>query len=228
MRTPRPRPGRPRWLRLPRRTARLRLTVLYGGAVFLACGATVLAVTYLLYGQLGNATLRAQPVVHLHKHGRVIPIAIVQPAVTIRMTGLGQLSLDRQQLLIASGIALAVIAVAAAAIGWLIAGQVLRPLSTITAAARRISASSLHERLALHGPDDELKELADTLDGLFARLETSFDAQRRPAPGEAVSQSSLPEQNCLSRRCSTANRPATRSQPIWRACGGHRVPVCTS
>ena len=55
----------------------------------------------------------------------------------------------------------------------------LRPLSTITAAARRISASSLHERLALHGPDDELKELADTLDSLFARLEASFDAQRR-------------------------------------------------
>ena len=49
MRTPRPRPGRPRWLRLPRRTARLRLTVLYGGA-FLACGAAVLVLTYLLFG----------------------------------------------------------------------------------------------------------------------------------------------------------------------------------
>jgi signal transduction histidine kinase len=56
---------------------------------------------------------------------------------------------------------------------------VLRPLRTITAAARRISASSLNERLALQGPDDELKELADTLDNLFARLEASFDAQRR-------------------------------------------------
>ncbi len=179
MRTPRPRAGRPRWLRLPRRTARLRLTVRYGGAVFVACGATVLAVTYLLYGQLGNAP---HLVIHhlLHKGGKVIPFAAVQPpAVTIRMTGLGQLSLDRQQLLIAAGIALAVIAVAAAAIGWVIAGQVLRPLRTITAAARRISASSLHERLALHGPDDELKELADTLDSLFARLEASFDAQRR-------------------------------------------------
>ena len=64
-------------------------------------------------------------------------------------------------------------------IGWFLAGRVLRPLSTITAAARRISASSLHERLALPGPDDELKELADTLDNLFARLEASFDAQRR-------------------------------------------------
>ena len=174
---PRPRPGRPRGRRLPRRTARLRLTVLYGGAVFLACGATVLAFTYLLYGLLGNAT---HPVLHLRKPGKVVPITAVQPAeATIHMTGLGQLSLDRQQLLIASGIALAVIAVAAAAIGWLIAGQVLRPLRTITAAARRISASSLHERLALPGPDDELKELADTLDNLFGRLEASFDAQRR-------------------------------------------------
>ncbi|MGO9219272.1 MAG: hypothetical protein ACLP5E_16140 [Streptosporangiaceae bacterium] len=152
MRTPRPRAGRPRWLRLPRRTARLRLTVRYGGAVFVACGATVLAVTYLLYGQLGNAP---HLVIHhlLHKGGKVIPFAAVQPpAVTIRMTGLGQLSLDRQQLLIAAGIALAVIAVAAAAIGWVIAGQVLRPLRTITAAARRISASSLHERLPCTDP----------------------------------------------------------------------------
>ena len=90
-----------------------------------------------------------------------------------------QVNYDKQQILITSAIALAVIAVAAAAIGWMIAGRVLRPLSTITAAARRISASSLHERLALHGPDDELKELADTLDSLFARLEASFDAQRR-------------------------------------------------
>ena len=53
---PRPHPGSPRWLRLPRRTARLHLTVLYGGAVFLACGATVLAFTYVLYGLLGHAT----------------------------------------------------------------------------------------------------------------------------------------------------------------------------
>ncbi len=90
-----------------------------------------------------------------------------------------QVNYDVQQILIISAIALAVIAVAAASIGWIIAGRVLRPLSTITAAARRIAASSLHERLGLHGPDDELKELADTLDDLFARLETSFDVQRR-------------------------------------------------
>jgi signal transduction histidine kinase len=82
-------------------------------------------------------------------------------------------------LLIRSGIALVIVSVAAVGAGWLLAGRVLRPLSTITAAARRISASSLHERLALSGPDDELKELGDTLDELFARLEASFGAQQR-------------------------------------------------
>jgi signal transduction histidine kinase len=175
MRSPRPHPGPSRWLRLPRRTARLRLTVLYGGAVFLACGVTVLAFTYLLYGLLEHAP---HPV--LHRRGKVVHIGSPQPAeATIHVAGLGQFGMDRQQLLIVSGIALAVIAVASAAIGWLIAGRVLRPLRTITAAARRISASSLNERLALQGPDDELKELADTLDSLFARLEASFDAQRR-------------------------------------------------
>ena len=90
-----------------------------------------------------------------------------------------QVDYDKQEILVLSAVALAVIAIAAAAIGWIIAGRVLRPLSTITAAARRIAASSLHERLALEGPDDELKELADTLDNLLARLEASFDAQRR-------------------------------------------------
>jgi signal transduction histidine kinase len=72
-----------------------------------------------------------------------------------------------------------IVAVGAVALGWLAAGRVLRPLSTITATARRISASSLRERLNLPGPDDELKDLGDTLDDLFARLETSFEAQRR-------------------------------------------------
>jgi signal transduction histidine kinase len=165
----------------PRRTARVRLTVLYGGAVFLACGATVLAVTYLVYGMLGRPMV---PVLHQvyrrQVRGKVTVITVIQSAAaTVHVTGLGQFPLDRQRLLIAAGIAVAVIALAAAAIGWLMAGRVLRPLRTITAAARRISATSLHERLDLHGPRDELKELADTLDGLFARLEASFDAQRR-------------------------------------------------
>jgi signal transduction histidine kinase len=183
MRIPRPRAGFQVRLRPPRRTARLRLTVLYGAAVFLACAAVVVVVTYLVYLLLDGPTKYAAIHAVRHEHfagrGHVTTVTVPEPEATIRVAGLGQFALDKQRLLIVSGIALVVIALAAVAIGWFIAGRVLRPLRTITAAARRISASSLHERLAMHGPDDELKELADTLDGLFARLEASFDAHRR-------------------------------------------------
>jgi signal transduction histidine kinase len=70
-------------------------------------------------------------------------------------------------------------AVLSIGLGWFVAGRALRPLRTITATARDISAANLHERLALAGPDDELKELGDTFDALLERLEASFQAQRR-------------------------------------------------
>jgi signal transduction histidine kinase len=82
-------------------------------------------------------------------------------------------------LLADSGIALGAMTLAALGLGWLVSGRVLSPLRTITRAARNISASNLHERLALGGPDDELKELGDTMDGLLGRLEGSFAAQRQ-------------------------------------------------
>jgi signal transduction histidine kinase len=69
-------------------------------------------------------------------------------------------------------------AVLAFILGWLMAGRVLRPLNTITATARRISANQLSERLNLQGPDDEFKDFGDTLDELFGRLEASFESQR--------------------------------------------------
>ena len=83
------------------------------------------------------------------------------------------------QFLLGSLIALGVVAVLSVVMGWVVAGRVLRPLRVMTAAARRISADSLHERLAMPGPGDELKDLADTIDGLLARLESAFAAQRR-------------------------------------------------
>jgi signal transduction histidine kinase len=86
---------------------------------------------------------------------------------------------DLHQLLIWSVFALAIMAVASIALGWLLAGRVLRPLQVITAAARELSASNLHERLALDGPNDELRELGDTFDELLARLEASFESQRQ-------------------------------------------------
>jgi signal transduction histidine kinase len=147
------------WLWLPRRTARLRLTMLYGG-LFTVCGAGLLGFTFWLFDR-ATAGQRMFPAGTV---GVLLPAEIH--------------AFDLHALLVQSGIALAVMAVLAFGLGWLVAGRVLRPLRAITATARAISATSLHERLALAGPDDEFKELADTLDGLFARLEASFTAQR--------------------------------------------------
>jgi signal transduction histidine kinase len=100
-------------------------------------------------------------------------------AVSLQRQVLAQHDDYMNTLLLGSGIALAVMTLAALGLGWLISGRVLGPLRTITRATRNLSASSLHERLALSGPDDELKELGDTVDGLLARLEGSFAAQRQ-------------------------------------------------
>jgi signal transduction histidine kinase len=82
-------------------------------------------------------------------------------------------------LLLYFGISLGIMAVIAAALGWFVAGRALRPLRRITESARRISATNLHERLAIEGPDDDLRELANMIDGLFARLDASLHAQRQ-------------------------------------------------
>jgi len=82
-------------------------------------------------------------------------------------------------LLTRSGVALGIMALASIGLGWLMAGRALRPVRTMSLRARGISERNLHERLALDGPDDELKELADTFDGLLGRLESAFESQRR-------------------------------------------------
>ena len=77
-----------------------------------------------------------------------------------------------------STIALGVMTLLSLALGWGW-GRVLRPLRVMTVTTWRISADSLHERLDLPGPHDDLKDLADTIDGLLERLDGSFAAQRR-------------------------------------------------
>jgi signal transduction histidine kinase len=74
---------------------------------------------------------------------------------------------------------LGVMAVLSVGFGWAVAGRVLAPLHRMTATARKLSEENLHERIALDGPDDELKELADTFDAMLGRLESAFDSQKR-------------------------------------------------
>ena len=160
----------------PRRTVRLRLTLWYGG-LFLVSGAVLLAVTYGLVVQafVGNAAANALC------PGPAVPSAgcHVISAQQARALALSEHSAVLHELLSRSALALALTAVLSIALGWFVAGRALRPLRTITAAARDISAASLGERLALGGPHDELRELGDTFDGLLARLEASFRAQRQ-------------------------------------------------
>lgn len=177
---------------MPRRTVRMRLTLLYGG-LFLLSGTALLAITYaLVVHATGGVVFTGQggtfvagpagdvPGTQMLSNVPGLTVQQIQAqAETMRAQALRQHDAELDQLLTQSGIALAGMAVFSIALGWLVAGRVLRPLRTITRATRRISATSLHERLALSGPDDELKELGDTIDGLLGRLDAAFTAQRR-------------------------------------------------
>jgi signal transduction histidine kinase len=133
----------------PRPTIRLRMTVLYAG-LFLAAGTLLLGVSYGLLDR------------HFH---RTLPDSVAADV-------LAQL---RSQYLLAL---LAVTAIAVL-LGWLAAGRALRPLRSIVAAARTVSGESLDRRIRPDGPDDELRELAETFDDMLGRLEAAFASQRR-------------------------------------------------
>jgi signal transduction histidine kinase len=194
---------RPRW------TLRLRLTLLYGtlflvaGAVLLAITYALVAHSV---GQQKSVVVRAtdgqKPVVterratspdfywqSAQRLGQLpavppdVPKALRGTAVQLERAAQIKVNQDRaaqlDALLTWSGIALGIMAFVSIGLGWLVAGRALRPLRTMGVRARGITERNLHERLALDGPDDELKELGDTFDGLLARLETAFESQRR-------------------------------------------------
>jgi signal transduction histidine kinase len=137
-----------------RPTLRTQLTLLYGGLIAVLGGGLLV----LLIPLQGSASVQAGP------HAAAIAAA------------LNAAERDKE---IIGAIALPVVVLLAVAGGWLIAGRLLRPLRTITATARDISASNLNRRLGLGGRDDEFAELGETLDDLLGRLEASFESQRR-------------------------------------------------
>jgi signal transduction histidine kinase len=130
-------------------TLRLRLTALYT-LLFGACGALLLALSsWIVHRQVG----------------RTLPPGWGDRALA---------QLDAQYALALGGMLLV-----AAALGYLMAGQALAPLRRVTGLAQRVTQEKLDERIAMDGPRDELRELADTLDGMLDRLATAFDGQRR-------------------------------------------------
>ncbi|MET8505569.1 HAMP domain-containing sensor histidine kinase [Streptomyces sp. NPDC004787] len=156
-------------------TVRRRFTLLYATG-FLASGCVLLALTYLMSGTL-QTTLAPEQV-----PGPGAEPRSASPEQQVRELSRQLAEVHAQQnhrLLAGSLLALAVMTGVSLLLGRVLADRVLRPLRLITAATRRISAENLHQRLAVAGPADEVKELADTVDGLLERLEASFLAQRR-------------------------------------------------
>ncbi len=185
--------------RFGRRTIRLRLTLIYSG-LFLLAAAMLLAFTYVFVvrgldprkqagpisaqeqafrKQCGQAlsdrksgTLTPNDKVLLSKCEKSFRSGVVAGATSQRDAAV-------HQLLVYSLAGLGLMGLVSGVAGWLVAGRALRPVHAITGAARRASEENLGERLALAGPDDELKELADTYDAMLARLDAAFASQRR-------------------------------------------------
>jgi signal transduction histidine kinase len=178
---------RKRRLAGPAPTIRLRLTVAYG-LVFLITGAVLLTIGYALVRhnldsrddfrtalrKLGLAPPTAPPF-----RGRTLGFDPGSPESSLVSAVRAQVRSDAlHQLVVEYLAALGVMTMISVGAGWLLAGRALAPLRKITATARRVSGQNLGERIGLVGPSDELKELADTFDGMLGRLDAAFASQR--------------------------------------------------
>ena len=168
---------RPAWLRLPARprrpalpalTVRARLTLTYAALFILGGSILVLALTTAFYHEIFRPLPPSAVPSRLDPdHDHILGLSDqIRDAAASRLLGIALLLL------------LAVVALSTL-VGWWVAGRLLRPVAAITAAARRAGDTTLHERLNLSGPADELKELGDTFDQMLERLDAAFAAQRR-------------------------------------------------
>ncbi|MEV7381475.1 HAMP domain-containing sensor histidine kinase [Streptomyces lydicus] len=169
-----------------RPTIRMRLTLLYGG-MFLMAGVVLLVIIYLLTAHalqhsgaafhiLGGHDLRLSSDVcqQLRQAENIAEFnGILDTCLDIQRTSALTTLLHRSMLVLMG------LTVLAFALGYVLAGRVLSPLGRITRTARSVAGSDLDKRIELDGPDDELKELADTFDDMLERLDRAFNAQQR-------------------------------------------------
>ncbi|TYB66788.1 HAMP domain-containing histidine kinase [Nonomuraea sp. PA05] len=166
------------------RRLRLRLTVLYGG-LFFAAGSILLGLTYLITARAleqqfvtGPVKITAGaapgPVPMPHQiSGDVSGDVVFRREIQTRADGV------LNEVLTWSLLVLILVGIIALLLGYVLADRALRPLDRVTETAQRLSESTLHERIGLRGPADEVKRLADTFDAMLDRLRRVFDAQRR-------------------------------------------------
>jgi signal transduction histidine kinase len=172
--------------RRPRLTVRAQLTLIYT-VLSAVCGAIVVTVSYLLVARLEPQGQSQQAPASFVARCRAEQLsAHPDDRILAKCNTYFQLEGARDQrdvtlshLLQYSLITLGGVIALAAILGWLAAGRVLRPVHRITAAARAASEQELSERVALSGPRDELRELAETFDEMLDRLQAAFEAQQR-------------------------------------------------
>ena len=171
-------------------SARSRLTLLYM-SLFTLGGAAVVSITYLLVAHTLHSTpttsipRRVQQAVeqclNAAQAGRA---GVMQKCAAVYTNGVqagasAQRSTTLTHLLTYSLLTLAGVTLLAAVAGWIVAGRILAPVHRLTAVARAASEQNLSHRIALQGPRDELRELADTFDTMLERLERAFTSQRQ-------------------------------------------------
>lgn len=174
-----------RLLRLPRpawtQTIRFRLAATYSLVLFLLTSVVLGAVYVAVSATVDAAPLNAVTVQKVHTvDGKLVPkpgsefqaadLASVQQAVNFQALE----TMRDTSIMVLGGLL-----VLSFLIGWWLSGRVLRPIRRVTAAAQEISATDLSRRIALDGPRDELRALADTVDGMLGRLDGAFTAQRQ-------------------------------------------------
>jgi signal transduction histidine kinase len=147
------------------------------GFAFVPSSSSNTAIPAVCWRQIRNVI--PDPVLALHG----LSLAAERQLISVAAQATAALAVQRRRsldaLLTWSGVALGAMALVSILLGWLMATGALRPLRRVTARARRITEENLHERLSAEAGDDEIGELATTVDGVLARLERAFDAQRR-------------------------------------------------
>lgn len=166
----------------------MRLTIVYG-ALYVVISLGLLAIADAVFAMYPPESVNTTVNVTVTGSGSASALAGAESRIAELQSQLAAAtslqSSEIRLLVTGSAIALVVMTAVSLGLGWGVAGRVLRPLRSMTAATRRISADSLHARLAVGGPRDELRDLSDTIDGLLERLEGSFAAQRRFAANAA-------------------------------------------
>ncbi len=174
-------------------SARSRLTLLYT-SLFTLGGAALIAITYVLVAHtLHSASSTTTPeavqakveacLTSAARHGATSAEALAKCNSLykkgVQAGAAAQRSTTLRHLLTYSLLSLAGVTLLAAVAGWIVAGRILRPVHQLTAAARAASEQNLSQRIALQGPRDELRELADTFDAMLERLDRAFTGQRQ-------------------------------------------------